>query len=374
MNNRISVPYLSLTRQFSDTDLRREMLSVLDHCQFVLGPVVETFENRFAELCGTRFALGVNSGTDAIFLALKALGVGPGDDVITVANSFIATTGAIVAAGARPIFVDVGPDYNMNPEAIEPAITQQTCAILPVHLTGCPAPMKAIMNIAEKRGLHVIEDAAQAVGAAIGDRPTGAIGHVGCFSLHPLKNLNVAGDGGMVTTDSDALYLKLKQLRNHGLKNRDEIEEFGYNSRLDAFQAAVGIYNLQRIEKVTRKRIENAKRYDRNLTELNAFLIIPPRAEGVRQVFHTYAVQAENREKLKVALDLAGIETKIHYPVPNHLQKPCKKMGWKKGDLPETEEQAMKIISLPIHQFLSEDQIDYVCETIHKFYVNQDQI
>lgn len=371
MRAEIGVPYIDLVRQFSDPDLRREMIKILDDCQFVSGPVVEAFERRFAELCGTRFALGVNSGTDAIFLALKAVGIGRGDEVITVANSFVATAGAIVASGARPVFVDVGPEYTMNPAAIEPALSSRTRAIVPVHLTGCPAAMNTIMGIAQERGLFVIEDAAQAVGAAINDRPVGSLGHVGCFSLHPLKNLNVAGDGGMVTTDSAALCLKVKRLRNHGLQNRDEIESFGYNSRLDSIQAAVGIYHLQRLEEISQRRIENAARYDRNLAGLAPLLVIPARQAGVREVFHTYVVMAEDRENLVEALSRAGIQTKVHYPVPIHLQRPCREMGWKRGDLPVTERQAERILSLPVHQFLSTGQIDHVCETIRTFYHNR---
>jgi len=371
MIDSIKVPYLGLVRQFSDTALRQEVIGVFDHSHFVMGPVVETFEKRFAEFCGTRYALGVNSGTDAIFLALKALNVGHGDEVITVANSFVATAGAIIAAGAKPVFVDVRSDYNMDPAALESALSSQTRAIVPVHLTGCPAPMDEVMAFAEHRGIYVIEDAAQAVGAAIDGRPVGALGHVGCFSLHPLKNLNVSGDGGMMSIDSEELYMKLKQLRNHGLKNRDEIESFGYNSRLDSLQAAVGLYNLERLEEVTRRRIENAERYDRRLTQLAPQVTLPPRPSGVRQVFHTYVVQVEDRASLIETLNQAGIETKIHYPVPIHFQAPCRKMGWKKGALPVTESQSERILSLPIHQFLSADQIDYVCEIISEFYTKR---
>jgi dTDP-4-amino-4,6-dideoxygalactose transaminase len=368
------VPYLDLVEQFSDPDLRREILKVFDHCQFILGPSVENFEKRFAEICQVRFALGVNSGTDAIFLALKALGIGIGDEVITVANSFIATVGAVVSAGAVPVFVDVGNDYNMDTKKIEPVITCRTRAIIPVHLTGCPAQMNEILGVADKHGLFVIEDAAQAVGSAIDGKPVGGFGHIGCFSLHPLKNLNVAGDGGVLTTDSETLYLRLKQLRNHGLKNRDEIETFGYNSRLDALQAAVGIYNIQKLDEVTNKRIRHAKRYDNNLAGLEPKLTIPKRFAGIHQTFHTYVVMAKERSELVDALLNDGIETKIHYPVPIHFQAPCTKMGWKKGDLPETENQSGKIISLPIHQFLNEEQIDYVSEKINEFYWKREYI
>lgn len=368
MNDRIRVPFLGLIDQFSDPALRREIDRVFDQCHFVAGPVVAEFEKRFAELCCTRFAVGVNSGTDAIFLALKATDIQPGDEVITVANSFIATAGAIVAAGATPVFVDVGLDYNMDPSLLASVLTKRTRAVVPVHLTGCPAPMGPIRDFANDHGLAVIEDAAQAVGASIGDCPVGALGDVGCFSLHPLKNLNVAGDGGMMTTDSEEIYRKLLRLRNHGLKNRDEIDCFGYNSRLDSLQATVGLRHLDDLDAVTRRRIDNAKRYDLKLTDLAPDVIIPPRDPDVRQVFHTYVVQVSQREDLVLALHGAGIETKIHYPVPIHFQKPCRKMGWKKGDLPVTESQSEKILSLPVHQFLSMEQIDYVAAVIHRFY------
>ena len=368
MENKIKVPYLDLIQQFADTNLRREILRVFDNCNFVLGSLVSTFEKYFANLCGTRFAVGVNSGTDAIFLSLKAANIGKGHEVITVANSFIATAGAIIAAGAKPVFVDVGSDYNMDPSAIEKALSPQTKAILPVHLTGCPASMDSIMKVANERGLFVIEDAAQSVGASIDKRKVGSFGHVGCFSLHPLKNLNVAGDGGIITTDDEKIYSRLKQIRNHGLVNRDEIETFGYNSRLDTLHAVIGLYNLEKLEQVTQIRINNAKRYDHNLSDLSPNLTLPPRSENIRQVYHTYVVQVEKREELVDKLYRAGIETKIHYPIPIHFQKPCRELGWKKGDLPVTEEQAKMILSLPIHQFLTNEQIDYVIENIIDFY------
>ncbi|MBU2488593.1 MAG: DegT/DnrJ/EryC1/StrS family aminotransferase, partial [Proteobacteria bacterium] len=235
----MKVPYLDLGKQFDDPELLRRIGRVLASGQFILGPGVESFEERFADLCRVPFALGVNSGTDALFLVLKALGVGPGHEVITVSNSFVATAGAIAATGARPVFVDVGPDYNMDPEKIGPAVTHRTRAIVPVHLTGAMANMDAICREAASRGLFVVEDAAQAAGASWDGRPAGSWGDAGCFSLHPLKNLNAAGDGGMITTSRPELVEKIRKLRNHGLVNRDEVEFFGYNSRLDALQAVI---------------------------------------------------------------------------------------------------------------------------------------
>lgn len=362
------VKYLDLPRQFADPELHRAIGDLFQHCQFVLGPEVAQFEENFARICGSRFAVGVNSATDALFLALKALGVGPGQEVITVSNSFIATVGAIVAAGAKPVFVDVGPDYNLNPDLLERAVRPQTKAILPVHLTGNPADMARITDIARKHGLYVVEDAAQAVGAAIQGRPVGSLGDIGCFSLHPLKNLNVAGDGGVMTTDSEELAARLRQLRNHGLKNRDEIDFFGYNSRLDTIQAVVATHHLQSLEQVTEKRIQNARLYDRLLANLGDDVVIPPRRADAEQIFHTYVIQVNRREELIEHLSQKSVETKIHYPIPIHLQTPCRALGWKPGDLPETERQSQRILTLPIHQFLTEEQIAYVAESIKTFY------
>ena len=364
----MKVSYLELPRQFKDEALWQEIKKVFESCQFILGPEVKEFETAFAKLCGTRFALGLNSGTDAIFLALKALGVGPGDEVITVPNSFVATTGAIVDVGTRPVFVDVGPDYNIDVTLIEAAITPKTKAIVPVHLTGNPADMFEIMTIAKKHSLYVVEDAAQSVMATINGRQVGSFGDAGCFSLHPLKNLNVGGDGGALTTDSEDLYRKVKLLRNHGLKNRDEIEFFGYNSRLDTIQAIIALHGLKRLREVTEKRIANAMLYDRELKGMEDFVILPPRKTDRRQVFHTYVIQVQDREKLISFLKKHGVETKVHYPIPIHLQRPCQKLGYKRGDFPVCEKQAEEILSLPMHQYLEKEQLDYVIDRIKKFY------
>lgn len=364
----MQVKYLDLAKHFDDPELFRAIAELFRTCEFVLGPEVEKFEKNFARFCGTRLAVGVNSGADALFLALKVLGVGEGDEVITVANSFVATAGAIVATGAKPVFVDVRPDYNMNPGLIEAAITRRTKAILPVHLTGNPADMNRIMEIVKPNGLYVVEDAAQAVGASIDGKLVGSFGDLGCFSLHPLKNLNVAGDGGVVTTDSDDLCQRLKKLRNHGLKNRDDIQFFGYNSRLDSIQAIVANRSLSRLDEITERRINNAKLYDKLLSGLEGNVVIPARRPKVKQVFHTYVVKVKERERLVDYLAKNGVETKIHYPVPIHLQKPCRMMGYQGGDLPETEKQVRRILTLPIHQHLTKEQIHYVSDTLKRFY------
>lgn len=364
----MKVPYLDLPRQFADKELQATVLRHLTDCQFVLGAEVERFEVNFAALCRTRHALGVNSGTDAIFLALKAAGIGPGDEVITVPNSFVATAGAIVAAGARPVFVDVGPDYNIDGAKIAAAVTPRTRAIVPVHLTGNPADMPAVLEVAARHKLFVVEDAAQAVGAVLDGKTVGSFGQAGAFSLHPLKNLNVAGDGGAIATNDSGLHQKLKLMRNHGLRNRDEIEFFAFNSRLDSILAAVANHVMKDLAQITQRRRENAAWYDQLLSDLDGDVILPPRQANARQVFHTYVVMAQRRDELMPYLAERGVETKVHYRVPIHLQKPCREMGYKEGDFPVAEKQARMIVTLPIHQYLERRQIEYTCELIHAFY------
>jgi dTDP-4-amino-4,6-dideoxygalactose transaminase len=363
----MKVRYLDLQAQFNDEALRAAIKEQFELCQFVMGPVVEEFEGNFARLCQTSHAVGLNSGTDALFLALKALGIGPGDEVITVPNSFIASAGAIVAAGARPVFVDVGEDYNMDVELIEGAITPKTRAILPVHLTGNPADMPAVMEIAGRKNLHVVEDASQSVTATINGKAVGSFGAAGCFSLHPLKNLNACGDAGVLTTNSGDVYQDVRLLRNHGLKNRDEIEFFGFNSRMDSIHAAVVNHIMKGLGAVTEARRENAALYDGELSDVGE-VTIPPRKKGVEQVYHTYVIQVKDREGLIRYLAEGGVETKIHYPVPIHLQKPCLEMGYRRGDFPVCERQMEAILTLPVHQHLTREQILYVSDLIRKFY------
>jgi dTDP-4-amino-4,6-dideoxygalactose transaminase len=364
----LTVKYLDLPQQFRDEALHALLQKQFETCQFVMGPEVEVFERNFAALCRTPYAIGLNSGTDALFLALKALGLGPGDEVITAPNSFVASTGAIIAVGSRPVFVDVTADYNIDANLIEGAITEKTRAILPIHLTGNPADMEAIMKIARKHTLFVVEDAAQAVMASINGKRVGSFGDAGCFSLHPLKNLNACGDGGVLTANSQELYNRVRLLRNHGLKNRDEIEMFGYNSRLDTLQAVVANYVLGQLRSITDRRVRNAHLYDGLLQELSDFVVIPPRRERVRQVFHTYVIRVKKRDDLARFLNDHNVETKIHYPIPIHFQKPCEALGYRKGDFPVCEAQAKEILSLPVHHHLTEEQIGYVVELIKKFY------
>ena len=365
---KMKVSYMDLPMGTNATDILRALREQLKVCNFTLGPEVGEFEAKFAALHGTKQAIGVNSGTDALFLTMKAVGIGPGDEVVTVPNSFIATAAAIANTGARPVFVDAGDDYNINPDLIEEAITPRTRAILPVHLTGNPADMPRIMDIAHRYGLLVIEDACQAVSASINGKPVGSFGVSGCFSLHPLKNLNVWGDGGVVTTDSDELAEKLRLMRNHGLKNRDECEFFAYNSRLDTVQAIVGLRLMPALEAATEARIRHARVYDEAFSQLGELIKVPPRKAQVRQVFHTYVVQAKDRDNLHEYLCSNGVEAKIHYPIPIHLQEACRYLGYKEGDFPQCEAQARSIITLPVHQHLTEMQLEYVAGKVGEFY------
>jgi len=365
------VRYSYLSRQFQDPEPFFDVMrSVIRSGQYTLGEELQKFEKALSQICGTKFAVGVASGTDALFLAMKACGIGPGDEVITAPNSFIATAGAIVMTGARPVFVDVREDYTLNPRLIGEKITSKTKAIVPVHLTGNPAEMDAILKIASQRKLLVIEDAAQAISATYQGKAVGSFGIAGCFSFHPLKNLNGWGDGGAITTNSQDLFDKLILLRNHGLRNRDEVALFGYNSRLDTLQAALLLKLMEGVKTVTEKRISWANLYDRRLSELKEFVTVPPRRKEVRQVYHTYVIQVKSRDKLQRFLTEHGVETKVHYPIPLHLQEAARSYGYKKGDFPVCESQAQNILTLPIHQYLEEEDVQYACDQIKEFYLN----
>lgn len=365
------VRYSYLPQQFQDSEeILAKIREHLATCNFTLGPEVDQFERSFAKLIGTRFAIGVGSGTDALSLSLRALGVGYGDEVITAANTFIATVGAIHATGARPILVDVTPDFTIDPKKIEAAITPRTRAILPVHLTGEAAEMDPILELGRRRNLLVVEDAAQAIGASYQGKNAGTLGIAAGFSLHPLKNLNVWGDAGVVVTSDEKLSDRLRLLRNHGLKNRDEVEILGFNSRLDSIQAIVGNWLIGQVSAITKQRIENAAFYDQAFERVDG-ITLPPRRRGVRHVFHLYQIYARDRDALFGFLLDNGVEAKIHYPIALPLQKGLAYLGYKKGDFPETERQSASLITLPVDQYLSRDEQEYVAEVIRKFYRNE---
>lgn len=366
----MQVRYSYLQDQFADPKpILDAIADLVRSADYTLGAPVEEFERRFADVIGAGYGIGVNSGTDALFLSLKAIGVKPGDDVITCPNTFIATLGAIVASGARPVFVDaLQDDYTIDPALIERAITPATKAIMPVHYAGHPAEVPAILDIARRHGIAVIEDACQAIGAAIDGRRVGTFGAAAGFSLHPLKNLNVWGDGGVVVTNSKEMRDTLVLLRNHGLATRDRVQTFGYNSRLDSLQAVVGNCLIGDIEQITERRIQWANRYDEALSDLGDRVTVPPRKPGRRYVYHLYMLMVEQRDELLEHLQTNGVEAKVHYPIPLHLQEAARELGYKEGDFPVVEAQARSIISLPVHQHLTREQVEYVIELIRGFY------
>lgn len=367
MTPRIAYSYLD--RQFADVeDILDDLRALVASGDFTLGAALGEFETRFARLVRTRHAIGVGSGTDALTLALRAVGVGPGDEVITAPNTFVATVGAIVAAGARPVFVDVGRDHNLDPTRLDAAITPRTRAVVPVHLEGNPADMPAIGAIAARRGLVIVEDACQALTAAIEGEFVGGFADAGAFSLHPLKPLNVWGDGGVIVTDSDAIADRLRLRRNHGLRGRDTVECWGVNSRLDTLQAVVGLHLLGGVMAATDRRIQNARRLDAGLADLRPFVTIPPRRPGDRHVYQIYVIEARDRDELLRFLVGRGVEAKVHYPVPLHLQPAARGLGYRAGDFPECERQAREILTLPAHQHLEDDEIDFTIEQVHDFY------
>jgi dTDP-4-amino-4,6-dideoxygalactose transaminase len=365
----MKVGFSYLSRQFADldaylADVREQVL----RGDFTLGKAVTEFEKRFADLCQMPYAIGVGSGTDALILPLKMLGIGPGDEVITAANTFIATVGAIAMTGARPVFVDSDAGFTMNPALIEAAITPRTKAILPVHYTGNVANMPAIMEIARKHRLIVVEDACQAISGAYDSKPVGSWGETAGFSLHPLKNLNVWGDAGVIVTRSEELNRKLRLFRNHGLVGRDEVEIFGHNSRLDSLQAVIGNRLIAQTQFITRQKIANAARLDQGLADLEDFIQIPPRPANIKHVYHLYIVRVKRRDELRAHLKLNGIDARIHYPIPVHLQKAAAHLGYKPGDFPVAENDSRTSITLPAHQHLTDAEIEYMLEKIHEFY------
>ncbi len=366
----MEVKYSYLDRQFNDLEpYFEDMRALVRTGDFTLGAPVREFEEKFAELCGLPYAVGVASGTDALALSLKAVGVEPGDEVITTPNTFIATVSAIAMNGARPVFVDNDAEYSIDVTAIEAAITPKTKALLPVHLTGNPANMPEVMKIAEKHNLRVVEDAAQSILAAIDGKHVGSWGETAGFSLHPLKNLNVWGEGGVILTGSKETYDKLRLLRNHGLSNRDEIAMLGHNSRLPSLQAVVANRLIDQTHEITDARIANAKRYDEGFADLGEYVVLPPRRANFKQVYHTYVFQAADRDPLLEHLIGSGIEAKVHYPIPLHLQEGLKHLGYASGDFPVCEQHCETIITLPVHQHLTPDEVGYVIDTVRGFYL-----
>jgi dTDP-3-amino-2,3,6-trideoxy-4-keto-D-glucose/dTDP-3-amino-3,4,6-trideoxy-alpha-D-glucose/dTDP-2,6-dideoxy-D-kanosamine transaminase len=364
----VHVRYSYLAEQFAEIDdLLDTIAAFVKTGDFTLGAELSRFEQRFASLIGVAHAIGVGSGTDALKLPLKALGIGPGDEVITAANTFIATVGAIAEVGARPVFVDCGPTFCLDVDQLERAITPHTRAIMPVHFTGYMTDMPRLLEIAARRGLPVIEDACQAILADLDGRRAGTFGLAAGFSLHPLKNLNVWGDGGVIVTADDALAEKLRLLRNHGLKNRDEVVLLGCNSRLDTLQAVVGNWLIGSAESITQGRIERAAYYDASFARVPQ-LTLPPRPTGQRAVYHLYVVHAEDRDGLHAHCQRHGVEAKIHYPIPLYRQEALQHLGYRRGDFPVADAHAESVISFPCDQHLSVAQQDRVVEVVREYY------
>ena len=367
----MKVRYSYLSQQFSNCDdLWDNLKKFVPTGDFTLGKPLTEFENGFAKLIGTKHAIGVNSGTDAIKLSLKALGVSHGDEVITTANTFVATVGAIVELGAIPVFVDCDDTFCMNVDLLESKITPKTKAIVPVHFTGYMTDMRKLNPIAQRYNLPIIEDACQSILGAIDGVKAGTWGNTGCFSLHPLKNLNVWSDGGVIVTNDDKLADELRLLRNHGLIDRDTVTIMGYNSRLDTIQAVVGNWLLPTAVDISNKRIENANYYDKHLSQIKQ-ISIPPRPSGFRIVYHLYIIFAEDRDNLLEYCIEKGIEAKVHYPIPIYRQKALQYLGLQEGDFPVTDAHTKKIITFPCDQHLSIEEMDYVIQTVQNFYIKK---
>jgi dTDP-3-amino-2,3,6-trideoxy-4-keto-D-glucose/dTDP-3-amino-3,4,6-trideoxy-alpha-D-glucose/dTDP-2,6-dideoxy-D-kanosamine transaminase len=365
----MKVPYNYLPMQFQNqNEILADWKELIESTEFTLGPYVESFEKQFAEFIGCKHVIGTNTGTDALILALKAIGVGPGDEVISVPITFYATIGAIVAVGAKPVFVDIDDRYQLNENLLEAAITSKTKAILPVHWGGASPNMKAIMEIANKHDIKVVEDACMAPGGNVNGEHAGVVGHVSAWSMHPLKPLNVMGDGGMVSTNHDDLAEWMRMYRNHGMTDRNHNRIWGVNMRLQPLQAIVAGHILKTVDETVAMRNENARLLDEGLKELYPLVVVPPRPTQYRETYSLYMARFKFRDKLMEHLIEKDIEAKVHYPVPLHLQEAAKNLGYKYGDFPVSESYGEEILTLPAHQFLSIEQIEYMLKQIREFY------
>ncbi len=365
------IPILDLKAQYEQ--LREEIAvalqGVLDSGAFVLGPDVKALEQEVADYCRCRYGVGVASGTDALRLSLAALEIGAGDEVITTPFTFVATANTISHSGARPVFVDIDPQtYNLDPDAVAAAVTPATKAIVPVHLYGQPAEMDAIMAIAERHGLAVIEDAAQAIGAEYQGQRAGSIGHVGCLSFYPTKNLGAYGDAGMVVTNDAALADKLDVLRRQGGKTKYFHQVLGFNSRLDTMQAAVLRVKLRYLERWQEARRAAARRYDALLAASGAPVATPYVRSDVRHVYHQYTIRAPQRDALAQHLQQRGVGTMIYYPLPLHLQGLYSELGMAEGSLPNAEAAGHEVLSLPMFPELSAAQQEEIVAAVAGFY------
>ena len=357
------IPYVDLARQWQEE--REFLLPVIDRAlssgQWVLGPEVEILEAELADYCGVAHAVTLNSGTDALVCGLRAMGVGKGDEVITPANSFIASTSAILHAGAKPIFVDVGPDQNLNVAILDQLVTDRTRAVMPVHLTGRMSDMVSLQSFSDRHGILIIEDAAQAIGAERDGRRSGASGTTGCFSTHPLKNLNAVGDGGFLVTNDEAIAENVRLMRSHGLVDRDTAVSFGFVSRMDTVQAAVLSFRLKGLMSLITRRRQIAHYYEEALQNSDVFYVAERPEEF--NTYHTFVVQVDDRDGVRKRMLAAGVQTSVHYLRPIHLQ-PAAQDRKLAAECPVVESQAGRILSLPVNQFLTDDDAERVVATL----------
>jgi dTDP-4-amino-4,6-dideoxygalactose transaminase len=366
----MKVPFLDLRKQYGaiKDEIGTALQEVIDTCAFAGGPMTKAFESLFAPYCDCEFAIGCGSGTEALWLALIASGVGPGNEVITTPSTFIATSEAISFCGATPVFVDVVESTcNMDPSLVEAAITPETKAIIPVHLYGQMADMDPLMEIAARHNLAVVEDACQAHGATYKGRRAGSIGNAGCFSFYPGKNLGAYGEAGAVVTGDQGLAEKMAAFRDHGQVKKYFHNIVGWNSRMDGFQGAVLGVKMKYIDAWTRQRQEKAALYSQLLAGIEG-VELPALMDGAESVYHLYVIQTDRRDELQAYLKDHGIDTGLHYPIPLHLQEAYSGLGYKAGDFPVAERAAGRILSLPIYPELQEGQIRYVSEKIREFF------
>jgi len=364
----MQVPFLNLSAQFSE--LRDELLPVIEQVlaggHYVLGPNVSAFEQEIAAFTGTSFGVGVNSGSDALTLALRALDLGPGDEVITSPFTYIAPAEAIHQMGAKIVFADIEPrTFNLDAKDVARKLTAHTKALIPIHLFGQAAPLGDLLQLTKGRGIHLVEDCAQAIGAQYQGKPVGSFGCMGCFSFYPTKNLGADGDGGMIVTKDESLARKLKMLRVHGIEQRYFHDLHGYNSRLDEIQAAILRAKLRHLPEWNARRVKIAQRYSAGLAGLP--VTVPVTSDDSTHVFHVYGVLTDQRDGLQQHLAQCGVPTIIYYPRPLHLQRVYEPLGYKAGDFPVAEDVSRRVLPLPIYPELTDAQVDYVVETIRRF-------
>lgn len=362
----MKVQYVDLTEQYQaiKEEIDVGLKKVFEKGDFILGEKEQEFGRNFSKYCDAKYGIGVNSGTDALYLSLSALNIGPGDEVLLPSYTFIATALCISYTGATPVFVDIEEEsYNIDPTKLEAAITERTKAVILVHLYGQPANMQDINSICDKHEVVVIEDAAQSHGAAYQGQKVGSLGDIACFSFYPTKSLGAFGDGGMIVTKSDEIYEKLKMLRDYGRVNRYDHRIKGYNSRLDTVQAVILDAKLKYLDQWNQMRVDNANYYNELLSECEN-VITPKVMHDRTHIFQTYAIRVPDRDQVLEQLQRSGISALIHYPIPVHLQEAYKDAGYSKGDLPLSEKIADEILSLPMYPHLKRDEIEYVCETL----------